>query len=74
MDSIDITNPEFSLDNISNFNIISEINDYSMYIYIAAAIILLVISFLLYKFLSNKQKHVTFEDKLDDCYGDVCYR
>jgi hypothetical protein len=77
MDSIDITSSEFSLDNICNYNIISEINDYSIYIYIAAAIVVLAISFLLYKFFINgKQKHVTFQEKLDDCYGDgdVCYR
>ena len=79
MDSIDITSSEFSLDNISNYNIISEINNYSIYIYIAVAIVVLVVSFLLYKFfISGQKKHVTFQENLDDCYGDgdgdVCYR
>ena len=82
MDSIDITSSEFSLENnMSDLNNLSPSSliggsnsDYTMYIYIAIAIVVLVISFFIYKFYITKQKHVTFQDKLDDCYGDVCQR
>jgi amino acid permease len=67
MDSIDITSAEFSLDRIPDINeVISTSiygeNEYTLYIYIAIAIIVLVIGFLIYKFYNNKQKHVTFEE------------
>ena len=83
MDNIDITSSEFSLGGFPDLkNIMSsdttgnngESLDYTMYIYIAIAIVVLVISFFIYKFYITKQKHVTFQDKLDDCYGDVCQR
>ena len=80
MEHIDITNEEFSLGNIPYLNEVisntmsSDLSDYTMYIYIAIAIVVLVISFFIYKFYITKQKHVTFQDKLDDCYGDVCQR
>ena len=80
MDAIDITSSEFSLSNnipdFENFSpssvIGGAISDYSMYIYIGISILVLVIAFFIYKFYLNRQKHVTFQDKLDDCYGDVC--
>lgn len=82
MDAIDITSSEFSLgNNIPDFNNLSpssliggDNSDYTIYIYIAIAIVVLVISFFIYKFYINKQKHVTFQNKLDDCYGDVCQK
>ena len=81
MDAIDITSSEFSLGNIPNLNEVitssvggSSFSDYSMYIYIGIAVLVLVISFFIYKFYINKQKHVTFQDKLNECYADngVC--
>ena len=81
MDSIDITSAGFSLDNIPDLNeVISNTvsntvgSDYTMYIYIAAAIILLVVAFLVYKFYINKQKQVSFQDSPDMCYNDTCSR
>jgi len=71
MDSIDITSSGFSLGNDYDLNGGAEVVDYKMYIYIGIAILALVISFLIYKFYVNKQKHVTFQDKLDDCYDEV---
>jgi tellurite resistance protein TehA-like permease len=76
METIDITSSEFSLENITKFNdvlsssIEKYINfDYILY-YIGIAILLLVVAFFVYKFYINKKiKHVTYEDKLDDCYG-----
>ena len=56
--------------------IISSVNseDYLKYIYIAIAIVVAVLLFLTYKYYVNRDKKVTFQDKLDDCYGDVCDR
>lgn len=74
MDSIDITSSEFSLGNVYDFNGGTEVVDYKMYIYIGIAILALVIAFLIYKFYVKKQKQVTFQDKLDDCYDNFCHR
>ena len=71
MESIDITSSGFSLGNVYDLNGGAETGDYKMYIYIGIAILALVIAFLIYKFYVNKQKHVTFQDKLDDCYDGV---
>jgi len=73
MDTIDITDAEFSLDkmndNLSGFPSF----DYTIYIYISVAIIFTILLFLTYKyFAKNRSKKVTFQDKLDDCYGNVC--
>ena len=78
MDSIDITSPDFSLgsfselndvisDNVSLGNISSK---YANYIYIGGAVLLIIIVYFVYKYYINKQKKVTFQDKLDDCYGE----
>jgi hypothetical protein len=79
MDTIDITSAEFSLDNkINNINdVISNTLvgggfEFNTYIYIGIAILLIVIVFLIYKFYINRSKKVTFQDKLDDCYGGTC--
>ena len=84
MDQIDITSAEYTIsDTISDIvgditdNIIDggeELPDFSLYIYIGILILVFIISILLYKFYSDRNKHVTFQDKLDDCYGDVCNR
>jgi len=78
MDDIDITSAEFTISDIAN-NIITggegeEFVDSSMYIYIGISIFVLIVLMLLYKFYSDRNKRVTFQDKLDDCYGDVCHR
>ena len=78
MDDIDITSAEFTISDIAN-NIIAGgegeyLADSSIYIYIGISIFVLIILILLYKFYCDRNKHVTFQDKLDDCYGDVCKR
>ena len=80
MDSIDITSPEFSLEGFSELNnVISDTislgnmpSNYTNYIYIGVAFLVFVIAYFVYKFYINKQKKVTFQDKLDDCYGEQC--
>lgn len=86
MDSIDITSPEFSLgginelnetisDKISLGNIYSDYSDYAIYIYLGVIILIGVISYFIYKtYLTNGGKRVTFQDKLDECYGETCQR
>jgi len=74
---LNISNSEFSLGDIPDINeVISSVDseDYLKYIYIAIAVVVAVILFLIYKYFVNRDKKVTFQDKLDDCYGDVCYR
>jgi hypothetical protein len=80
MDSIDITSPEFSLGGFSELNdVISDTMslgnispDYTSYIYIGVAVLVIIIAYFIYKFYINKEKKVTFQDKLDDCYGEQC--
>jgi uncharacterized membrane protein YukC len=74
MDTIDITNQAFSLENIQDLNeVISSGNDYAVFMYIAIVISILILGFVFYKIYINNQKHVTFQDS-NECYGDVCYR
>lgn len=48
-------------------------DDYTMYIYMGLAILVLF-AFFAYKFYIVKQKRVTFQDKLEECYGvNECY-
>jgi len=74
MDAIDITSAEFSLGNVqeavSSTVEVFKLDDYIIYIYIVLGIIAFVIAFLIYKYYSSKSKRVTFQDKLDDCYGE----
>ena len=82
MDTIDITDAEFSLDkmndNLSGFPSINTDTttsnfDYTIYIYLVCAIIFVILFFLTHKyFAKSTSKKVTFQDKLDDCYGNVC--
>lgn len=66
MSDIPISSPDIpevlSLDNS---------DEYSKFIFI---FIFIVLAILLYFFYKNREKKVTFQDKLDKCYGDVCYR
>jgi hypothetical protein len=77
MENIDISTSDFSLGDIPDINEVLSFDnseDYLKYIYIAIAIVVAVTLFLIYKYYVNKDKQVTFQDKLDNCYGDVCYR
>ena len=76
MDEIDITNLDFSLENFTadkcdNF-LFDFGTEYDLYIYIGIFIILSIILSVAYKMYKNKTKRVTFQDKVDDCYGGVC--
>ena len=74
---LNISNLDFSLGDIPDINeVISSVDseDYLKYIYIAIAIVVAVLLFLTYKYYVNRDKKVTFQDKLDNCYGDVCFR
>ena len=68
MSDIPISSPDIpevlSLDNS---------DEYSKFIFIFI-FISIVLAILLYFFYKNREKKVTFQDKLDKCYGDVCYR
>ena len=73
-DTINITNQVFSLENIQDLNeVISSGNDYTIFMYIAIVISILILGFVVYKIYKNNQKQVTFQDS-NECYGDVCYR
>lgn len=80
MDDIDITTPGFSLSNVPDLteivsNIVdtteTDMPDYSMYILAAMLMALAGIVFL-YR-VARRGPRVTFQDKLDDCYGEKCY-
>ena len=80
MDDIDITTPGFSLGNVPDLtdivsNIVDttdpDVPDYAMYILGAMLMALAGIVFL-YKFARRSQR-VTFQDKLEECYGDKCH-
>lgn len=83
MDSIDITNPEFSLENIPNINEvipgnidiidINADNSYN-YVYIAVSIAVSFLCFVFYKLYINKRKQVSFLDSSteNNCYDGIC--
>jgi hypothetical protein len=49
--------------------------EYNIYIYIGILLLIGIVGFLGYKYYENtKRKRVTFQDKLDECYGGVCQR
>ena len=70
MDSIDITDSAFSLDAPSGNNILIEsgsiFTDYTIFIYIGVAILVIVIAMFIYKFYQNKQ------NQQQDCPGGFC--
>lgn len=74
MDSIDITDSAFSL-GIPDVNAVIStgggLNDYTMFIYIGAAILVAFIAMFVYKFYNNKQ---FADDSHLDCPGGFCNR
>lgn len=83
MDNIDITSSEFSLGNFPDFkNIMSssdtngnngESPDYTIYIYIAVALLAIIGGYFIYKFYFSKSRHVHFnEADVMDCPGGFC--
>ena len=71
MDSIDITTPEFSLTGITDtISLGDDLSEYTMYIYIGILILLVIIVSFIYKVYFRREKKVTFQDKLDECYGE----
>jgi hypothetical protein len=80
MDDIDITTPEFSLSNVPHLreavsDIVApptELPDYTIYI-LGAMLMALAGLVIIYKF-TRRGARVTFQDKLDGCYGDTCPR
>jgi len=76
MDEIDITDSTFNLNqpNVVSGGDESTSSSSSIYIYVAIAAVVGFIGYILYTtFISGKGKKVTFHDKLEQCYGDVCY-
>ncbi len=76
MENITISTSEFSFDDIPCINgVISSFTDtdYAIYIYIVVVFVMIVLLFLIYKYFTREKK-VTFQDELDNCYGDVCER
>ena len=75
MDDIDITDSAFNLNQPEATGGSSESSSSnSLFMYIAMAIGVALIGYIVYTtFGSGKGKKVTFQDKLDNCYGDVCY-
>jgi len=75
MDSIDITDLEFSLENSDiNSPISSEgstIKDYSLFIYIGGAILIIIIGMFIYKYYQNKKQSQPNMNDLD-CEGGFC--
>ena len=77
MENITISTSEFILGDIPDISeVISSLDsdDYLKYIYIAIAVVVFVILFLIYKYYVNREKKVTFKNNADNCYGDVCFR
>jgi hypothetical protein len=81
MDNIDITSSEFSLGNFPDFkNIMSsdtngnngESHDYTIYIYIAVALLAIIGGYFIYKFYFSKSRHVHFNEAEMDCTGGFC--
>jgi hypothetical protein len=82
MDNIDITSSEFSLGGFPDFkNMMSSSDtnnangdpiDYTMYMYIAVAILAIVGGYFIYKFYFSKSRHVHFNEAEMDCPGGFC--
>lgn len=71
MDSIDITDSAFSLDIPDTNQLLGESSttDYTMFIYISAAILIAFIGIFIYKFYQNKKSN---EGSQLDCEGGFC--
>ena len=73
MDEIDITDSTFALNNNFEENIVISTSDSnSMYMYIIIAVGIIFLGYFLYTKYGGSGKRVTFQDKLEQCYGDVC--
>lgn len=70
MDAIDITDSAFALDAPGVNSILSgdssSFTDYTMFIYIGAAILVIIIAMFIYKFYQNKK------NQQEDCEGGFC--
>jgi hypothetical protein len=73
MDEIDITDSTFALNNNFDENVVISNDSNSMYIYIIVAVGIILLGYFLYTKFGGSGKRVTFQDKLEQCYGDVCY-
>jgi preprotein translocase subunit SecG len=79
MDAIDITNADFFLGNTpTNLNIPENISEnileklnIPIYVWIGLFIIICIVLGFIYNNNMKKNK-VTFQDNLDNCYGDTC--
>jgi hypothetical protein len=71
MDAIDITDSAFSLDIPDTNQIIggNSTTDYTMFIYIGAAILVAFIGMFIYKFYQNKKNN---QNQELDCEGGFC--
>jgi len=79
MDSIDITDSTFSLD-VPDLNQVIDTNnisigggmssDYTMYIYIGAAILLVITGMFIFKFYQNEKRNQSEYEQ--DCPGGFC--
>jgi len=75
MDDIDITDSTFNLNQpeVTSGDSISSSSS-SIFMYIAIVIGIAVIGYIVYTtFGCGKGKKVSFQDNLEQCYGDVCY-
>lgn len=70
---VDMSDIPISSPDITEVLSLDNSDEYSKYIFIFISISI-VLAILLYFFYKNREKKVTFQDKLDKCYGDVCYR
>jgi hypothetical protein len=72
MDSIDITDAAFALDNPTINNIIDTTGggstDYTMFISIGVAILAAIVGFIAYRFYQNKNG----QEEQEDCPGGFC--
>jgi hypothetical protein len=71
MDSIDITDSVFSLDVPDLNQVIGNTidgNDYTMYIYIGAAVLIIIICMFIYRYYKNKEN----KESEEDCTTGFC--
>ena len=76
MESIDIITPGFSLESINESitdsinNVITDNNDYSIFIYISIIFFIGIIIIIIFNFYNNTKKHVSFQEPYEG-YKDV---
>lgn len=82
MENIDISDMAFSLGEGSGSGSGSQPNDtnelfhfenYNI-LYLVGAFVFIISCFFVYTYYFRNKKTVTFQDKLDTCYGGVCER